>query len=61
MLVVLGIPQFISMDTLKLKCIIRKAYKSYLAHLNTFLSLACRHVKIGRYGQKRLLILLGTS
>ena len=32
-----------------------------MAHLNTFLSLACRHVKIGRYGQERLLIVLGTS
>ena len=48
MLVVLGIPQFISMDTLKLKSIIRKAYKSYLAHLNTLLSLASRQVEIDK-------------
>ena len=27
----------------------------------TCLSLACRHVEIGRYGQKRLLMVLGTD
>ena len=33
----------------------------YLVFLNTFLSLACRRVRIARYGQERLLIVLGTS
>ena len=32
-----------------------------MAHFNTFLSPAWRHVKISRYGQESLLIALGTS
>ena len=43
---------------LKLVGMVQNAYLSYLAHVNIFLSLACRHVEIGRYGQKRLLIIL---
>ena len=46
---------------LKLVGMVRKAYESYLAHRNTGLWLACGHVEIGRYGQERLLIVLGTS
>ena len=34
---------------------------SYLAHLNTSLSLAGRHVEMGRCGQERVLIVLDTS
>ena len=35
--------------------------RTWHANLNTFLSLACEHVEIRRYGQERLLIVLGTS
>ena len=34
----------------------RNEYKSYLTHLNTFLSLAYGHVKTAMYAQERLLI-----
>ena len=45
---------------LKLVGLVRKAYLSYLGHRNTGLLLAYGHVEIGRYGQKRLLHVLGT-
>ena len=41
--------------------IVWNAYLSYLAHLNTFLFLACRRIEISTYGQERVLIVLGTS
>ena len=47
-------------NMLKLVCIARNPNQSYLAHPNTFKSLACRPVEIGIYGQERLLIVLGT-
>ena len=43
---------------LKLEGMVSNAYLSYLAHVNSLLSLACRHFEIGRYGQERLLIVL---
>ena len=46
---------------LKLEGMVRNAYQSYLAHLNSLPSLACRHAAPGRDCQKRLLIALGTS
>ena len=48
------------MDMLKLEGMVRNAYYTYLAHVNSLLSLACRNVEMGRYGQERLLIVLGT-
>ena len=50
-----------STDRLELVNVARNDYSSYLAYLNTFLSIACGHVEIGRYAQERLLIVLGTS
>ena len=41
--------------------IVKSYYQSHLTHLNTFSSLACIHVGRGRYGQEKLLIVLGTS
>ena len=41
--------------------IVKSCYQSHLTHLHTFLSLACIHVGRGRYGQEKLLIVLGTS
>ena len=41
--------------------IVKSCYQSHLTHLNTFLSLACIHVGRGRYGQEKLLTVLGTS
>ena len=46
---------------LKLLSMGKNAYWSYLANLNTFLSLACGHVEIEMYDQERLLIVPGTS
>ena len=48
-------------NMLKLVCIARNPNQSYLAHPNTFKSLACRPVEIGIYGQKRFLIVPVTS
>ena len=46
---------------LNLECMIRNAYQSYPAYLNTLLSLTRRHVEMGKYGQKQVLIVLGIS
>ena len=40
---------------------VKDAYKSYSAHLNTFVPLTCTHAEIGRYGQERLLIVFVNS
>ena len=55
--------QFFSyyLELLKLEGIVRNAYYSYLAHLTTFLFLACRRVEISTYGKERVLIVVGTS
>ena len=44
----------------KVKTIINPLYMN-LAHLNTVLSLACRHGRIGRHCQERFLAAISTS
>ena len=41
--------------------IVKNAYKSYLAHLNTSLSVSWNHVSVERHGRKLLVTTLGTS
>ena len=41
--------------------IVKNDYKSYLAHLNTSLSVSWNHVSVERHGRKLLVTTLGTS
>ena len=49
------------LSRLKLVNVAGDDYQSYLAHLNTLLSLARKHVEIGMYSQEPKLIVPGTS